>query len=291
MDIRVLKNFLAVAEEGNMTAAANSLHISQSSLSRQMSDLEEELQTKLLVRTNRSTSLSTEGLRFREYAYRIVQLADETLDLYQNKEQNLSGTVRICLSGSPASRHIVRAVSSLMRKHPDVRIELISADPENAVKCLDSGTADFALLTEPYPKDPYHTVSLCTDEPLGILMRSDDPLAENDSISHTQLKQMKLFVFHRFIDPRFTKKLNVSRRELHTIGTYTMVHDAVPLVTEGTAYLLCTGPDTDYKDTVFRPLSPSVSYETVLAYRKHHVLSPQAEAFLIALQTILSERT
>ncbi len=286
MEIKVLKNFLAVAEEGSLTAAASSLHISQSALSRQIADLEEELGTQLFVRSNRNSVLTEDGIRFQERANRITELSDQTLEEFAGRTKKLSGSISIC-TAEEGTRPLAAVIRQFHLKYPDVKYRINACEAEEAVKALELGNADFALLKEPFPKDPYHVLSLGIEKKTGLLMRYDDPLALNAVIPHEALKKTELLVFHRFIDPRFLKKMEISRRELSIIGTYTALESVFALVLEGAAAALCTEPDHIPEGLVFKPLDPAVTYETVLAWRKHHLLSNEAEAFLAEIRNTI----
>lgn len=289
MEIRVLKNFLAVASEGNITAAANSLHISQSALSRQMLDLEQELDTQLFVRTNRSSDLTLDGLRFRERARQIVELSENTVNEFADRETKLSGEIRICADESPAMDIIAKAVTSLCAKHPGITVAVVSAATDASVYYLDEDTMDLALILEPFDTNRYDSIPLMKRERLGVLMRSDDPSAGSETLTIDQLKQMRLIVFHRYINPRFPKKLDVSRKDLHITGTYTLITTAVSLVQNRFANALCVERDSSAYERlglVFRPVVPEVNYEAVLAWRRHHLLSPQALALIEEVKSL-----
>uniref|UniRef100_UPI0040262CEE LysR family transcriptional regulator n=1 Tax=Megasphaera sp. TaxID=2023260 RepID=UPI0040262CEE len=101
MEIRTLQYFLAVAREQNMTGAANMLHITQPTLSRQMADLEKELGKQLFIRTNRSTLLTEEGIRLRQRAEEIVSLVQQTKAEISDDQPELTGCIRIGAGETP----------------------------------------------------------------------------------------------------------------------------------------------------------------------------------------------
>ena len=269
MDIRVLKNFLTVAAEENITAAANSLHISQSALSRQMLDLEQELDTQLFIRTNRSSELTSDGLRFRERARQIVDLSEKTVSEFRNTEKHLRGEIHIAAEDCPAIAVVCQAVHALHAAHPAVKYMISTKDTETSMHDLDEDIADLAVLREPFDSAKYNYISLGMQDPLGILMREDDPHAQLSAIAPEEMKEMNLLVFQRYINPRFPKKLDISRRELSIRGTYTLVQGILPLVQSGFANVLCTeGSVLRYTGDglVFRPVTPLTAYDTVLAW-------------------------
>ena len=99
MEIRVLRYFLAVAREGNITGAAASLHLTQPTLSRQIRDLEEELGQKLLIRKSHKVMLTPEGMLLRKRAEEILAMVDRTEAEFASMESTVSGDVYIGVQG------------------------------------------------------------------------------------------------------------------------------------------------------------------------------------------------
>lgn len=283
MEIRVLKNFLTVAYENNVSKAAESLHLSQSALSRQILDLEKELGVKLFLRTNRSVELTVEGLRFRERAQAIVDLSEQTIAEFNDRENSLFGEIRVALNTAYETGSLKETVEAMQQRYPNVRYSFLNAEDGKAAAYLEDGTADFAFLTEPFEKEKHEYITLPEKKLMGILMRKNDPAAGKEFVTADDLKKMRLFVFRDFIRPRFPKRPQVSRSQLHIQGTFTSLYTVLPFIICGSVNALCLQSEREmpaHDDLVFLPLSPKLSFETVLAWRKYHVLSAQAEMFL-----------
>lgn len=287
MEIRVLKNFLIVAHENSISKAADVIHISQSALSRQMMELEEELNTQLFIRKSRSTELTSDGLRFKERVQSIVDLSDRTLFEFSHTNEEIQGDLTICLENEMACKLLSEAITAVHEKHKKIRFAFISSGTEASLTYLEEGICDLAVIREPFDKERYEYITL-KKEKLGILTRKDSPYAQLKSVDEKQISDLKLFVFHQFINPRYSMKPNVSRGKMNIIGNYTSLDSVIPLVQNNTADALCVSDENtaDYKDLVFIPITPLITHEIVLARRKHHILSKAAEAFLTEVRNI-----
>ena len=283
MEIRVLKNFLVIAQENNISKAAEVLHISQSALSRQILDLEEELGVKLFVRNRRSTELTLDGLRFRERAQSIVDLSEKTMAEFQGNDSVLSGEVGIACEASFETAMLKETIEEVHRLQPEVKFSFIDAATEAAVHYLEEDVVDFAILTEPFNKEIFNYIELPKKKIMGVLLHKDHPLADKGALSAEDLAGIELYVFHSFIKPRFPKRPAVSRGKMRIIGNYTSIHTILPLIKSSSIAALCLRDGTEspiQEDLVFLPIAPQIDFQIVIAYRKFHILSKQAEFFL-----------
>ena len=183
MELRILRNFIAVVEEEGVSAAADALRISQPALSRQIKDLEDEVGATLFVRGNRSRSLelTEKGRLMYRRAQEIVELADRT-QKEMTADEDIAGDVHIAAAQSAAMRIVARAMTRLRHKHPQVRVRLHDDYGQNIIERLDNGLADFGVLVQPTDMSRYDFLPLPTGDPMGLLMRYDHPLATRESI-------------------------------------------------------------------------------------------------------------
>ena len=130
MDIRVLRCFIQVARDESITKAAKALHISQPALSRQMKELEEELQAKLFTRTNYAVRLTDEGMRLRLRAEDIVAMADQTVREFTEKDEQIKGDIRIGAAEGEAVRALGKCMHLLEEGYPDIRYHMYAGDTE-----------------------------------------------------------------------------------------------------------------------------------------------------------------
>ena len=157
MDIRLLRYFLAVAREENITKAAESLHISQPSLSKQIMELEQEIGKKLLIRGKRQVTLTDDGVLLRRRADEIVKLLEKTERELSADNVQLSGEVMI--GGNP-TQNILTAAAKLRAAYPDVRFQFYSSDAIDVLEKLEHGSLDFAIFLEPIDTMKYEYISL-----------------------------------------------------------------------------------------------------------------------------------
>ena len=195
MDIRVLRYFLTVAREENITRAAESLHITQPSLSKQLMELEQELGKQLLVRGKRKLTLTDDGVLLRKRAEEIVALLEKT-------EQELSADTalggKISIGGLPGKR-VLQAAAELRAEHPDVSFDFYSGDACEIIERLDHGSLDFAVLLEPVDGVKYDYVSLGERARWGLIMPDNCELAMKPAIKREDLCNVPL-ILHKRVD-------------------------------------------------------------------------------------------
>ena len=191
MELRVLKYFLAVAREESITAAADSLHITQPTLSKQLMDLENELGKKLFIRGNRRITLTEEGKYLRQRAEEIVDLTDRTAAEFKNDDA-ICG--EICIGGGEthAMRYIAQALLHLNEKCPSIHAHLFSGNSDDIIEKLDKGCIDFGLFVGSVDLAKYDYIKLPASDTWGLILRKDHPLAAKTGISPHDLLGLPL---------------------------------------------------------------------------------------------------
>lgn len=192
MEIRVLRYFLEIAREGNMSHAAETLHVSQPTLSKQMKDLEQELGKKLFKRGSSSVSLTDEGMLLRKRAEDILEMVDKTTDEFRELGNITGGDVRIGCAESHLIKYLARAIKSLKEKCPRLRYHLSSGNTEQVVEKLDRGLIDFAVIVEPPDLSKYNYMEVPGEDVWGIIMRRDNPLSVKERICVEDLSDVEL---------------------------------------------------------------------------------------------------
>ena len=172
MDIRVLRYFLAVTREESISGAAESLHMTQPTLSRQLMDLEEEIGKKLLIRGNRRITLTEEGMLLRKRAAEIIDLVEKTEAELMAPDEVVSGD--ICIGGgeTDAMSLIARIATDLQRSCPNIRYHLFSGNADDVTERLDKGLLDFGILIEPADMKKYDYIRLPATDTWGLLIRA-----------------------------------------------------------------------------------------------------------------------
>lgn len=290
MELRVLRYFLAVTREQTISGAAQYLHVSQPSLSRQLMDLEKELGQQLFVRGNRRITLTEAGELLRRRADELVLLADKTEAELRSMQEVVSGDVYIGGGETEAMRLIARAARDLQAAHPHICYHLYSGNADDVTERLDKGLLDFGLLIEPFDKQKYDFIRLPVSDRWGVLMRRDSPLAERQTICPADLRDLPLIISRQsMVLHALSDWFDRPIEELHVAATYNLLFNASLMVEEGVGYALCldhlvhTGPDSAL---CFRPLSPTQQAGIGIVWKKYQVFSKAAAKFLEHVQSL-----
>lgn len=282
MDIRVLKYFLAVAQEENITRAAESLHIAQPSLSKQMMELEQSLGKKLLVRGKRKITLTEEGIFLRKRAEDIVSLVEKTRQEISSDFTDITGEIVI---GGNATPTLLRAVSSMQKQYPNVVFQFYSGDASDVTERLEHGNLDFASLLQPIDTVKYEYLPLPDTSIWGVLMKKDSPFSSMNAIKKEHLLQMPLILHRRIgLQQMIADWAQTDLRSLHITATYNVLHGSpVPFVENNIGYFLTTrdllAPKLD-DSVVFKPLEPALKKQSNLVWKRKNILSNPARVFL-----------
>ena len=290
MEIRTLQYFLAVAREQNITGAANMLHITQPTLSRQMADLEQELGKKLFIRTNRSTLLTEDGIRLRQRAEEIVSLVQQTKSEISDDQPELTGCIRIGAGETPIIHFLTDAFAKLKRKHPGITCELFTGNADTVEDKLSHGLVDFSLFIAPFNAEKYESLLLPESNRVGIVTCRDTPWAQLPTITADTLRHIPLLISSRTatdtFDIRQWSQGSITAENLKVVGKFDLIANAAQLIRTGITSAL--GIDELFQlqtpDLVFIPLEPAVTVSCLVAWKKYQLLSPTCEAFLKGLK-------
>ena len=295
MEIRALENFLAVAREQNITAAAESLHISQPALSTQLKAMETELGKQLLIRGvkgSRKVILTEEGMILRKRAEEILLLMRRTEEEIAGSNETIAGNVFIGTGETEIVRLFARIAKKLQQKYPDIRYHISSGNAEHVLEYLDKGLIDFGLLFTEIDTQKYEAIPVPIKDTWGVLMRKDSPLAQKETICPKDLWDKPLIVSHQKGDDAYLNQwLGREESELNIVATYNLVFNASLLVDEGLGYALCYDKlvNTHGSNLCFRPFSPRLDAYGFIVWKKYQVFSKAANIFLQNLRSMFSE--
>ena len=288
MEIRVLRYFLAVAREENITAAANFLHLTQPTLSRQIKDLEEELGVQLLVRKSHNVSLTPDGTRLRKRAEEIVSMVDKTEAEFLSAENTVSGDIYIGGGETRAMHEIAEIIKELRESYPDIHFHLYSGNAADVTERLDKGLLDFGVLIQPADISKYNYINLYEKDIWGVIMRKDSPLAGKERIKREDLLDLPLICSRQAISPHqsgnsFSDWFGEDFNKLDIVTTFNLVYNAAILVDAGIGYAITLDNLADTSEgsnLCFRPLEPKLESGLNIIWKKYQVFSPAAELFL-----------
>ena len=287
MELRHLRYFLILAEELSFTRAAERLMIAQPPLSRQIKDLEEELGAPLFIRQHHSVRLTDEGVLFRDYASRIIALADQSVSDIRNMRSGLTGTLYLAEVEGKGPRLMAGWIAGFSRLYPKVLFSVWNGNSDEVVNRVRKGLSDVALIMEPH--DPEGIEShLVYSEPWIAMFPADHPLAasESDTVSMHELSGCGLIIPSR--DSRLkeirswfsndAEDFKVAARFANVVTAYELCRNGV-----GVAIYPAAAADivTDKESVRIRTISdPGVRASYVLIYSNEHPLHTLARKFV-----------
>lgn len=290
MDIRVLKYFLTVAQTSNITKAAQQLHLTQPTLSRQIMDLEKELGVPLFDRTNRHLTLTPEGTLFEQRSKNIITLLNQAKDELQNTEKELSGSINIGCVVSSISPYVMKLISKFQENYPNVLFNIYDGNSDLLRQRLDAGLDDLTILLKPVEAAKYNFIELPIKERWGLLAKAGDPIANKKVITRSDLYRLPLIVpVRNIVRDEISDVLKLDQTKLNIKATNNLPNNALQLLLTGNYYSLAIeGVASSYPNSTikFIPFSPSTETGHVITWRKNIVLSPTTEKFLQTITEI-----
>lgn len=284
MDIRTLRYYLAVCQEGNMSHAAAALHVTQPTLSRQMADLEREFGCELLERGSRGVTPTEKGLYLRRRAEEIIALADQTAADLSRGDATVEGDVYVGAGESEGVRVVAQRIRAFRESYPQVRFHLRSGNGDDVTEWLDRGLVDFAVLISYPDVGRFDHVRLAPTDAWGVLMPEGDPLAEKDAVTPSDLANLPLITSKQALESGdLARWFGNHGADLQVAATYNLVFNGAMLVRERAGYalalegLVATGPGTGLE---FRLLYPPLVSFVDFAWKHNQTLSTAAKLFL-----------
>lgn len=288
MELRTLQYFLAIAQFGNMSTAAEALHMTQPPLSRQLKMLEEEVGAPLFYREKEGMVLTPKGETLRQYAQNILRLTSQAEKELGSDQEEIGGDVYLGSAETCAVYSLFGVMRELRREHPRFRFHVRSGNALELLTKLDEGALDFCVVYEPTDTVNYHCLKLPDRDCWGVLMRKDSPLAEKEAVSPQDLWEQPLIVSIQTLQQKdLASWMHREISELNIAATYNLMFNAGLMVRQGLGYALVVNELMQYPDKsplCYRSLTPTVPIGLELVWRKHIPLSPAAQYFLEAVQ-------
>lgn len=287
MELRTMRYFLAAAREENMTRAAETLHVTQPTLSKSLKSLEDELGRKLFIRHSFHIELTDEGILLRKRAEDLVRMADKIQMEFHSLDDILGGDVYFGLAESYQIRYLAAEIRSFKNTYPDLRFHITSGDTEQVTEKIDKGVIDFAVLAEEPNKDKYHYLTFPKADVWGVVMKEDCPLAQKSAVSVEDLAGLPLFCSEQGWNCDIPRWCRNKMDTLHLEGSFRLSYNGSLFVKEGLGYLLTFAHLIDTSagsGLVFRPLTPTLETKLYVIWKKYQVFTPIAEKLLEKLQ-------
>lgn len=285
MELRTLKYFLVVAREENITKAANLMHLTQPTLSRQLMQLEDELGTKLFQRSKHSIILTEDGLRLKRRAQELVTLAEKTKAEFSHNTEVLSGEIAIGCGETQNMSFLSEKMYRFRKQHPLVSFQIYSATADDIKERIEQGLLDMGLLTEPVDISRYDFIRMEKKERWGVLVAKDLPLFEKEKVQPHDLIGVPLLIPGRqSVQHEISSWFGDAFEQLEVAATYNLITNAANMVRYHVGVALCFDLAVSYDDLKFLSLSPAMETGAVLAWKKNQIFSPVVHAFIDALR-------
>ena len=286
MEFRVLKYFLMVAREENITKAAALLHLTQPTLSRQLMQLEAELGVKLFHRSKHSIILTEDGMLLKRRAQEIISLSDKTVQELSHKEDVLSGEIAIGCGETKNMLFLSEQIKKFRQKYPLVQFSIHSAIADDIKERIEKGILDIGLLMEPVDVGKYEFIRMPQKEKWGILVRKDSELAAKESINPKDLTNVPLIMVKReLVKNELASWFGDYYEGLQIAATYNLILNAASMVERGVGVVLCFDLGaTFYEDLCFIPLAPTLETGSVLVWKKNQTLGMATSQFMSFLK-------
>ena len=284
MELRTLRYFLALTEEGTVSGAAKMLHVTQPTLSRQLSDLDKEFGKRLFERGSKRIKLTEDGARLRDYARSIVMLADKAASELMQSDRAIAGDVFVGCGESDAMRIVLRAMKNCQKQHPNITFHLFSGTSSDLNDRFNDGLLDFIVEFELVAHMDCESLALPVLDTWGVLMHKSDPLASHASVCPEDLIGRPIIGSRQGVKSgKMREWMGDASDSINVVLTYNLVGNATLAVEEG------LGVAVAYDKLVriapqgvlcFRPLEPPLSSDVGVIWKKHRRLSNAAVAFL-----------
>ncbi len=281
MDLRVLNYFLAVAREENFTRAAQMLHVTQPTLSRQIAQLEEELGVELFTRSNHNIILTQDGMILKRRAQELLTLAEKTRQDLRHREEELSGKIAIGSGEFKSTSILSEIIAAFSEKHPLIQYEIYSGNAGNIHDYIERGFLDMGLMAEPIDIRKYDFIPMPVKEKWGAWIRTDSALAEKEWIQPEDLTEERLIVAAGdFVKSSIGQWMGNGREHAAIIAEGNLLYNEMMLAKSRLGVVLGIELGYTCKDLRFVPLYPPLETSTALAWKKEQVFAPATSAFL-----------
>ena len=281
MELRILKYFLTVAREENITRAANLLHVTQPTLSRQLMQLEDELGVKLFCRSKHRITLTDEGLLLKRRAQEITELAERTTREVSRSRENLMGEIAIGCAEASSISLLAGLMNYFRQKYPLVQFSLYSATADDIKERMEAGLLDMGLLMEPVDIGKYDFIRMPWKEKWGVLVRKDSPLGQKPSVFPEDLLRVPLLIPRReVVRHELSAWFGETYDRLEIAATYNLILNAAALVRQNAGVALCFDLGSFYEELIFVPFASAVETGAVVVWKKNQFQAQATDCFI-----------
>lgn len=284
IETRHLYYFAAAARELNITKAAEMLHITQPTLSKQLMDLEDKLGKQLFIRGKRKIILTEEGRYLYNKALEMIDLMEKTEAVFKENNEIIGGDIYLGCGETPVMEYITEIFRQIQIEYPEVHFHIYSGDADSVLNKLDKGLLDAGLLLGPISYEKYDCINIHRKDTFGLIMPKDCPLADYEYLTMEQIKELPLILARQtFLGHQEIKWFGADYMSMNIVGTYNLIYNATFMVEKGIGYAICLANlvnDDINRNITFRPIRPELSAELYIVTKKYETFSPAVKLFI-----------
>lgn len=280
MELRVLNYFLMAAQEENITRAAQILHITQPTLSRQLIQLEDELGKKLFERRNHNIVLTNDGLLLKRRAQEIVSLAEKT-KRELSAETELAGEFELGSGEFLSFSFLTKIISAFVKKYPNVKFRVHSGNADTIKEQLENGLLDMGMLSDPVDISKYEFIRLPQKEIWGVVAHKDFEIVKKSFVRPEDLIGLPVIMPNRrLVQDEFKSRFGTVYDRLNIYAYHNLLYNAAIMAKNKMGVVLTLKLESKFDDLKFIPLEPKLESGTVLVWKKNQIHSALTESFI-----------
>lgn len=291
MELRVLRYFLTLAREENISKAAEALYITQPTLSRQLAELEKELGAQLFIRGKRGITLTEEGMLLRRRAEEMAELEDKVQREFRERGEILSGNIAIGAAETNAAAILPDAIAKFRNKYPGVTFDMQTDTAEHVKERIDRGLLDIGLLVEPGDIEKYEFIRLGIGDRCGVLMSADSPLAQKEYVTADDLAGLPVVANRRAeVQSFYRNALGEAYNKLNVVATFNLINNAALFALKNLGYVITLeGTVRHYENPrlCFRPFRPEIQQSTFIIWKKYQPTTRAVRKFIEEISMLL----
>ena len=292
MEFKQLEAFVAVVDYGSFSEAARKLYLTQPTISAHVRSLEEELHTRLILRTTKKTTITTRGYQLYDSAVRMLEIRNNLLENFTGVQKHM---IDLAASTIPSSYLLPEILAAFGKTHPDIYFHSIQADSAESINRVLDGTADLALVGQntrdetcvflPFCQDELVIATPITSHYLGLQNKSvtfedfiKDPIIIREKGSGTK-KEMDLFL----------EQIGVTPSDLNVIARMNDLEGIKKSIVNGLGISILSARSAidlqKTKQILLFPLEESAHKRTFyIVYSKNRILKPHVRQFIQFIQ-------
>lgn len=290
IETRLLYYFLAIAREQNITKAAEVLHITQPSLSKQMQDLENIVGRKLLIRGNKNTTLTEDGAYFRSKAEEIIDLLEKTESSF-DETISLGGHLSLGCAETSKMTILCNIMKDISKDNPKLQFDIYSGNANDVLEKIDKGLLDIGLLFKPDFIERYDYIETPFEDSFGLLVNCESSLASKKFISVSDLNNIPLLISSQRTNFEAMESFMSKIKPLNIIGSYNLIYNASLMVEEGLGNAICFSNlvNTEKRKLTYIPFDPEIKGKLYLVTKKYQNKSSALKLFITKVQELFSK--